>query len=332
MSDRFTEEELSIAKSVDLVEVARSLGYTPKKIGRFYTLKEMDSMRIYDHRNWFRFSGKCESGRNGGSQIDFLREFAGLDVKDAVFWLLDFAGVRHDSIGETVSGDCIIHNDKPVSEKKEFILPVPASNNDRIIRYLNQDRGLSISTIDYFIRKGIIYESQEYHNVVFLGNDKSGVTRFASQRGIYDRDGKAFKCDVAGNDKMYGFNITNDNSNRIVVFEAAIDMMSYVDIFQDFDSNMIALGMTADLPLETFLSDHPGISKIEFALDNDEPGRLAAEKLIQKYRDKGYEVKDASAPVMYKDINEWLVATRLKLSSDSVAERKYEYLKSGIPK
>ena len=176
MSDRFTEEELSIAKSVDLVEVARSLGYTPKKIGRFYTLKEMDSMRIYDHRNWFRFSGKCESGRNGGSQIDFLREFAGLDVKDAVFWLLDFAGVRHDSIGETVSGDCIIHNDKPVSEKKEFILPVPASNNDRIIRYLNQDRGLSISTIDYFIRKGIIYESQEYHNVVFLGNDKSGVS------------------------------------------------------------------------------------------------------------------------------------------------------------
>ena len=90
MSDRFTEEELNIAKSVDLIEVARSLGYTPKKIGRFYTLKEMDSMRIYDRKNWFRFSGKCESGRNGGSQIDFLREFAGLDVKEAVFWLLEF--------------------------------------------------------------------------------------------------------------------------------------------------------------------------------------------------------------------------------------------------
>ena len=59
MSDRFSEEELSLAKSVDLVEVAGCLGFTPKKIGRFYTLKEMDSMRIYDHRNWFRFSGKC---------------------------------------------------------------------------------------------------------------------------------------------------------------------------------------------------------------------------------------------------------------------------------
>ena len=32
--DRFTEEELAIAKSVDLVDVAAALGYTPKRIGR----------------------------------------------------------------------------------------------------------------------------------------------------------------------------------------------------------------------------------------------------------------------------------------------------------
>ena len=51
--------------------------------------------------------------------------------------------------------------------------------------------------------------------------------------------------------------------------------MSYVDIFQDYDSNMLALGMTADLPLESFLDDHPCIKRIEFALDNDEPGRIA---------------------------------------------------------
>ncbi len=327
MSDRFTEEELNIAKSVDLIEVARSLGYTPKKIGRFYTLKEMDSMRIYDHKNWFRFSGKCESGRNGGSQIDFLREFAGLDVKEAVFWLLEFAGVRHDSLdGNKQSVKHMVHSESEVPEKKEFILPVPATSNDKIIKYLNQERGLGISTIDYFIRKGIIYESQDYHNVVFLGKDKTGVTRFASQRGIFDRDGKSFKCDVAGNDKRYGFNITNDKCDRIVVFEAAIDMMSYVDIFQDFDSNMLALGMTADLPLETFIDDHPGIMRIEFALDNDEPGRIATEKLMQKYRDKGYEVKDVPAPIMYKDINEWLVATKLKLASATVAEKSRGYM------
>ena len=81
----FTEEQLAIAKSADLVAVAQALGYTPRKVGRYYTLKEMDSMRIYDRSNWFRWSKANDKGHNGGSQIDFLREFAGLDVKEAVF-------------------------------------------------------------------------------------------------------------------------------------------------------------------------------------------------------------------------------------------------------
>ena len=90
----FTEDELALAKSVDLVAVASSLGYTPKRIGNYYTLKEMDSMRIYNRSHWCRFSRRYEKGENGGSQIDFLRVFAGMDVKEAVFWLLDFAGYR----------------------------------------------------------------------------------------------------------------------------------------------------------------------------------------------------------------------------------------------
>ena len=41
MDGRFTEEELAIAKSVDLCAVAESLGYTVKRIGKYHTLKEM---------------------------------------------------------------------------------------------------------------------------------------------------------------------------------------------------------------------------------------------------------------------------------------------------
>lgn len=336
MNSRFSEEELRMAKSVDLVDVARSLGYTPKKLGRFYTLKEMDSMRIYDHCNWFRFSGKCESGRNGGSQIDFLREFAGLEVKDAVFWLLDFAGVSHDNqdLDKEISRHIVKSDSSEDSKDKHFCLPKPALDNNRIISYLNKERGISISTIDYFIRKGIVYESQKYHNVVFLGNDKDGVTRFVSQRGIYDKDGRSFKCDVAGNDKRYGFSISNEDSKNIVVFEAAIDLMSYVDIFQDYDSNMLALGMLADAPLEMFLSEHPGITTISFALDNDEPGENAYKDLFEKYKDRGYKVGKIKIPEMYKDINEWLVATRIELKSGAEKMQinsQNDYKRADIP-
>lgn len=65
--NRFTEEELRIAKSVDLIAVASYLGYTVKKIGQYYTLKEMDSIRIYNRSHWFRWSRKYEKGHNGGS-------------------------------------------------------------------------------------------------------------------------------------------------------------------------------------------------------------------------------------------------------------------------
>ena len=41
-NDRFTDDELAIAKSVDLCAVAESLGYTVKRIGKYHTIKEMD--------------------------------------------------------------------------------------------------------------------------------------------------------------------------------------------------------------------------------------------------------------------------------------------------
>lgn len=77
---------------------------------------------------------------------------------------------------------------------------------------------------------------------------------------------------MAGNDKRYGVNIANDNSSELIVFEAAIDMMSYMDIFNDYESNMLALGMLGDAPLETFIKEHPQIKSIRFCLDGDEPG------------------------------------------------------------
>ena len=124
-----------------------------------------------------------------------------------------------------------------------------------------------------------------------------------------DREGKSFKCDVAGNDKHYGFNVVTDSS-EVVVFEAAIDLMSYVDIYNDYEANKLALGMVSDAPLETFLKEHPNITDITFCLDNDKAGRDATESLMQKYRDRGYEVRDNPAPEEYKDFNEWLVTAK----------------------
>lgn len=307
----FTEEELSIAKSVDLVAVASSLGYTPKKIGKYYTLKEMDSIRIYDRTHWYRWSRQFEKGENGGSQIDFLKVFCGMDIKEAVFWLLDFAGYRAtESKVEPIIKYQVKRN---IVEKQEFILPQKAASNNYLYRYLNEERKISKAVIDYFVKYDLIYESEYYHNIVFKGNDQNGVTRFASMRGVFDKNGKAFKCDVSGNDKNYGFNVVHPKSNRVFVFEAAIDLMSFVDMNLEFESNMIALGMLSDAPLITFLSEHTQISTICFCLDNDEPGKKATKELLEKYYELGFDVENLSPPEQYKDYNAWLAATKLDI-------------------
>jgi len=316
--ERFTEEELKIAKSVDLCEVASSLGYTVRRIGRYFTVKEMDSIRIYNRTHWFRWSRQYEKGENGGSQIDFLRVFAGMELKEAVFWLLNFAGYQKN--GELMKKTVLVNpTEIHREEKKPFILPQPFSDNDYLYSYLNKERCISKCVIDYFVDAGLIYESHHYHNVVFKGKDKDGVTRFASLRGVFDKDRKGFKCDVTGNDKNYGFNITNEKSKEVVVFEAAIDLISYVDINSDFETNMLALGMIGDAPLETFLSEHSQIQSIKLCLDNDEAGKLATAQITEKYRDRGYKVSSYPAPAKYKDYNEWLVA--VKSIARTVAEQ-----------
>lgn len=301
---RFTEEELALAKQVDLCAVAEHLGYTVKRTGRYYTLKEMDSIRIYNRSHWCRFSRRYEKGINGGSQIDFLRVFEGMEVKEAVFWLLDFAGYQRN---EPANNIChIVKAEKKEEPKKPFILPEFAGSNVYLYNYLENERLIDREVIDYFVKSGLIYETKQYHNIVFIGTDKNKVPRFASMRGVFDRKGKAFKCDVEGNDKRYGFHLYCKDSTKLIVFEAAIDLMSYITIYRSDRASMLALGMLADAPVETFLSEYPEIREIQFCLDNDEPGREAAQKFVEKYRERGYIVSDKPPEQGYKDYNQWL--------------------------
>lgn len=321
---RFNEEELAIAKSVDLTAVAVSLGYTVKRVGKYHTLKEMDSIRIYNRSHWYRWSRQYERGENGGSQIDFLRVFVGMDVKTAVFWLLDFAGYHR--MEESERNTPLKYQVEKKSEKsspveqKPFLLPVPARDNSYLYSYLNKERGIGIVVIDAFVKSGLIYESRHYHNIVFRGNDAQGMTRFASMRGVFDHDGKSFKCDVAGNDKNYGFNVVHKESAELVIFEAAIDLMSYVEIYGDYETNKLALGMLSDAPLVTFLKENPQISQLRFCLDNDQPGRKAAAELTQKYYELGYDVENVPPPKDYKDYNAWLVAAKLTAGRNSLTK------------
>lgn len=309
-----SDEEIAYVKNLSLSQLASSLGYTVVKTGAYYHLKEMDSLVIYNDRTWNRWSGK--GNIKGGTTIDFLIEYGnmGFDLTENIFtqavrYLLDYSGYKNLSHSEIKK----VLEEKPLEKKEEKVMVMPEKNPTgykRAYAYLIQKRGISTETINYFVKNNLLYEDAEHHNLVFVGYDKDKNIKFATKRGTCDLDGYRYRGDVAGNDKNYGVNIVNKASDVVNVFEASIDMMSFCDIMNETDrTNKLALSMLDDAPLNTFLKENPNIKKINLYLDNDEPGRKAAEKINKKYKEKGYDVKKFIVSEG-KDVNEYLQILR----------------------
>ena len=231
---RFTEAQVAQAKEASLTGLAAYYGFHPVRVGSLYTLKEHDSVRIYNDKTWCRFSRMGSRGEGGGSQIDFLMSFCGVpSIPDALEALLRFqrlSGEREEN-RETHPAP----QEEAGKEKAEFILPEPVEGSyRRAYAYLMKTRGLSQRVVDYFVKDlKILYEDREHHNLVFLGKDKEGAVRYAAKRGTADLYGKKYRGDVAGNDKNYGVSIVNMHSDELKVFEAAIDLKSYLDLTGD---------------------------------------------------------------------------------------------------
>ena len=102
-------------------------------------------------------------------------------------------------------------------------MPKPSRYQMQVVSYLNR-RGIDTDIIRFCQQRGIVYESENYHNAVFVGMDKGGKSRYAALHGI----GTDFIGDANGNDKNYSFSIPAEgDSAKVQLFESAIDLLSY---------------------------------------------------------------------------------------------------------
>jgi hypothetical protein len=122
--------------------------------------------------------------------------------------------------------------------------------------------------------------------------------------------------DHAGSNKAFSFSYTNTNRDELHVFEAAIDLLSYMTILKENNENFVTKNYLSlagannqangDIPifLKSFLSRHPNIKTIVFHLDNDEVGTSATTYMMNRLKNK-YHCTDQH-PTKYKDVNEEL--------------------------
>ena len=284
--------EIAAANDTDLLDLLASLGYQVRRVGSYHTTEEMDSLRIWDRRTWYRYSEST-----GGDAVAFLRHFHGMSFPEAVRYLLAFNGHPADS---PVSLPRRRIGPSPPRERPPFVLPPPHRDNRRVVSYL-RGRGIAPGVIDGFIEAGLLYEDAQYHNCVFIGRDRTGKPVFAAKRGT----GRIpFKCDVAGSDKRIAFRLPCGPAlDAVHVFESPIDLMSWITLHGR--GNALALCGLHDAPLETYLDENPHIRRIVFCLDGDGPGREAAGRLAAKYRALGCGTEDR-APPAGKDWNDYL--------------------------
>ena len=127
---RFTEAEMATVRDTDLPDLLISLGYQVKRIGRYYTTQEMDSIRIKDRRTWFRYSESV-----GGDAITFLQRFYNKSFPEAVEHLLTWHGRARDSPPVNT-----LRQTKEKEEQVPFTLPPANVDHRRVFAYSTYQR------------------------------------------------------------------------------------------------------------------------------------------------------------------------------------------------
>ena len=267
MKMQYTEEQIARANQTDLVSFLNEQGEQLVKSGREYRWKKHDSVTISGNR-WYRHSQS-----KGGYPVDFVMEFYYATFPEAVKIL----------IGEEGEG----RQKSCPAPSKDFRLPEKNEDNEKIMKYLTEKREIEKTLVEDWIDRGDIYEEKKHHNVIFVGRDADGIPRYAHCRGTGEIK---YRGDVTGSDKSYGFSYRGTD-NQLFVFEAAIDLLSFIQLFpKDWKKrSYLSLGGVSSVALMTFLSERPQITSVFLCLDNDQAGNEACEKLAGEISE-GYSV------------------------------------------
>lgn len=92
---QFADQLRQIKSQVSIIEYAQIMGYTPIRKGKYYSLKEHDSVIIDPVGNMFWRNAYRGEPHWCGSIIDFICHFEGKSEREAILELSDLAGGVH---------------------------------------------------------------------------------------------------------------------------------------------------------------------------------------------------------------------------------------------
>lgn len=353
---RVTKEQIAAARDRNILEVAQELGMSLQQKGQTYTWTEHDSLVIFPGTNTYSWFSK---GGNGKNSLDLVQSIKGMDFKTAVMYL------NSAELSEFDESKVNLEPQKPF----KYLLK-DSNDVSKLKEYFVNERKINGQTVNDFLRSGVIaqanriYQNQFEPVVVFKHKEASGKLVGASLQGIkedrqrYPERGR-LKEIITNSKRNWGVTYNSglkadQNSFKMIFFEAPIDMMSYYELHKDkLDGvRLVAMNGLKDNTMGRHIAESFGFAgepslkdlndrfkengltrsdvakrfkaqnvSLKIAVDNDDKGREFIDRLNKKYPLIPFE---ADLPPLLKgrektDWNDYLKAT--KLDPDLVLER-----------
>lgn len=273
-----------IKDQIRIIDYAPRLGFTVKRKGKYYSLKEHDSVIIDADKNCFWRNSVPSMGTSigkGGSIIDFLLEFTNMDLHEVL-----------KVLSQEISAPKQLSQlpnfaEKAKKEVRGFQLPEKDQNMHNVFAYLVKTRKITPEIVQEMIHRKQLY--QDIHkNCVFIGYDhiQKEKPAFACLRG--SNTYKPFYGDVPGCDYKQGIYVDNQ-ADTLYITESMIESLSVMTLLKKRwkQFNYLALAGVGKVDsIYTYLPD-PKIQKIYIGTNNDQGGKMACgllQEIIKKER------------------------------------------------
>ena len=231
-------ERVEFARSRDILDVANELQMELVRSGRDYRWKEHDSLVISPDKNLWKWFSR----NTGGDAISLVETIKEVDFNQSVDFLND-GNFKEFQMVERPQEDFKYYLEK-------YEQPLSAGRD-----YLQNQRGLSDETIDYFLEQGVLAQANaklDYFAegnggnstnaiepvIVFKSLSSSGEVVGASLQGIQEnwekwpKHGYA-KVIMKNSDPMTGIHVDIGSPKRLIFTESPIDLMSYYELHKD---------------------------------------------------------------------------------------------------
>lgn len=222
------------------------------------------------------------AGVGGKGAIDLIMHLEKCDFKEAIQYI-------DKCMGENWIPHTHTYQDTKKEPKKPFILPPKNNNNEKIFNYLIVQRKLDAELVSELIEADSLYESEKYHNCVFVCRDFNGKATGAVLRGTYNpKKGEPFKGLAANSNGLYGVAISayaDCKNKKLYIFEAPIDALSYIQLHgkQEDASYLAMTGLKPNMVMN-YVKQIKQLEKVVLCTDNDLAGKEFDQKIITEIK------------------------------------------------